>query len=60
MKKKPINTYFDEALQVFVEVYAEKPTKRRLWQKNDTFYSTQMRIPDGSCFAMFSRKAGKA
>lgn len=60
MKNIPVNQYFDEALGLFVKVYAEKPTKRRLWQKNDTFYSAQMRVENSSCFAGFSRKAGKA
>lgn len=58
MKIKPIKTYVEDG--VTVTVYPEKKTKKRLWQKNDTFYSTMMRIEDGSCFANFSRKAGKA
>ena len=59
--KKPISTYFDEKLGVFVQVY-EAPKKKRIpWMKNDTFYSAKMRIEDGNgMFATFSRKPGKA
>jgi hypothetical protein len=58
MKIQPIGSYVENG--VTITVYPEKQVKKRLWQKNDTFYSTLMRIPDGSCFANFSRKAGKA
>lgn len=56
---KPIREYIDEN-GITIKVYPEKKTKKRLWQKNDTFYSAKMRIEDDSCFASFSRKAGKA
>jgi hypothetical protein len=56
---KPIKTYVENGLTIVV--YPEKQIKRRMWQKNDTFYSAKMRIEDGNgLFAQFSRKAGKA
>ena len=56
---KPIKTYIENGLTIVV--YPEKKVKRRMWQKNDTFYSAKMRIEDGNgLFAQFSRKAGKA
>ena len=59
MKIKPISSYVENGVKV--TVYPEKPVKKRLWQKNDTFYSAKMRIEDGNgMFANFSRKAGKA
>jgi hypothetical protein len=59
--KKPVSEYFDVELQVVVQVYEAPKTKKRLWMKNDTFYSAKMRIEDGNgMFANFSRKPGKA
>ena len=55
---KAIKEYMENG--VLVKVYPEKKTKRKLWQKNDTFYGALMRIDDDSCFASFSRKPGKA
>jgi len=55
----PIRTYVENG--VTIAVYPEKKAKRRIWQKNDTFYAAKMRIDDGNgMFALFSRKAGKA
>lgn len=61
MKRTPevISTYTD-ATGNLVKVYAEKKAKHPKWQKNDTFYGAKMRIEEDSCFATFSRKAGKA
>lgn len=55
---KAIREYVENGITV--KVYPEKKVKRKLWQKNDTFYSALMRVEDDCCFAGFSRKAGKA
>jgi hypothetical protein len=56
---KPIKTYVENGLTIVV--YPEKHIKRRMWQKNDTFYAAKMRIDEpGAMFTPMTRKAGKA
>ena len=56
---QPVSQYVDGG--VLISVYPEKKTKRQMWMKNDTFYGALMRIDnDSSCFAVFTRKRGKA
>lgn len=57
---KPIKSYVENGITIVV--YPEKQIKRRLWQKNDTFYSAKMRVEDGmgGLFTPMTRKAGKA
>jgi len=56
---QPVSQYRDGG--VLISVYPEKKAKRQMWMKNDTFYSALMRIDeDTSCFAVFTRKRGKA
>jgi hypothetical protein len=56
---KPIKTYVENGITI--SVYPEKQIKRRMWQKNDTFYSAKMRVEEsGTMFTAMTRKAGKA
>jgi len=56
---QPISQYLEGG--VLVSVYPEKKAKRQMWMNNDTFYGALMRIDnDTSCFAVFTRKKGKA
>lgn len=56
---KMLKSYMENG--VLVKVYPEKKVKRTPWQKNDTFYTAQMRVGESlGMFAMFSRKPGKA
>lgn len=52
-----IDEYFEG--EVIVRVFAPAKEKRARWQKNDTFYSSKMRITDDRMFARFTRKKGK-
>jgi len=53
-----LGSYWDG--DVLVKEYPMKKVRRKLWQKNDTFYATKMRIIDDQMFAMPARKKGKA
>lgn len=56
---KMLKSYMENG--VLVKVYPEKKVKRTPWQKNDTFYTAQMRVGESlGMFAMFTRKPGKA
>ena len=58
---KPTERYFDEALNVWINIYEEKKVKRKAWMRGEGFCGAKMRIPeDGErMFATFSRKNGK-
>jgi hypothetical protein len=56
---KMLKSYVENGITV--TVYPEKVVKRRLWQKNDTFYAAKMRVGDDvGMFSAYSRKPGKA
>lgn len=58
---KPTERYFDEKLNVWVNVYEEKKTKHRPWMRGEAYLSQKMRIGDENdrMFARFTRKNGK-
>lgn len=58
---QPVERYFDEALNAWINVYAEKKVKRSTWMRGEAFLSQKMRIGDENdrMFARFSRKNGK-
>lgn len=59
--QQPTERYFDQNLNAWVNIYAEKRVKRTPWMRGEAFLSQKMRIGDENdrMFARFTRKNGK-
>lgn len=60
-KMEPVDRYFDEKLNAWVNVFEEKSEKRIPWQRGEAYLSQKARIGDENdrMFARFTRKNGK-
>ena len=58
---QPTSKYFDNNLNVWVNIYEERKVKRHTWMRGEAYLSQKMRIGDENerMFARFTRKNGK-